>query len=520
MSANKITKFQKGNVIYDLFAPGLDEAVASAVTAQNNAEYAANTASYAAAMTYHMLGLENVPLWNQSDAYAKNDIVRKTVVSGGVSSDHIFRANNDIAAGTAWNDDLWTDTSVWGEIQNMKVGALSVETVRVTGYMFQDGSLIPVPEGEALNVVYNETNHFYSFKAGLCEFSVPRGTEYGIIYSPINGYNTPSAAYYNANMSTRSITATYHYRQSGWFGVKTVTTTVNNTSSVSIEEVPMSEWNQADNDASIGIKFYGPLGHYFLPKNWKDYRTTGVQFSSLNIEFSTTTAANMEALVIDRYFRIGTELTYQKSGGVATCIITKAQADTWYQGNDVTDTDGDLIVSGLSSEDKTAYQAVITARYDYGLSPAVGGHTLGSNNATLTNDWDAFDATQQLVEMWQAFARFNLQSLTACAAVWARGKSLTIGESTYYGNLPTAGMVLSLSGNRSQIQQHLKTIGVDAAYAEAFTIGTSSWGSGSAGSTWSSSQYNATNAWYFTSSGALNSYNKSFSYSAVAVFDL
>ena len=478
--------------------------------AEEAATYA-NRAVDAEMLTQHLLGIENVPLWNITNSYMKGDIVRKSVTSEGVLRDHVFRANNDIAANTAWSDSLWTDTSVWGEIQNMKAGSITYETVRIAGRLYHLGVLTEIPDGESVAVIYNDNKHHYTFHGGLCEFYVPKDTNYQIVYDPLEGYYTPSTVSFIASMSVRTLHVTYQYKQSGWFGVKNASGT--------LEEVPMSEWNPADNEDAIGLKYYGARGHYFIPKNFTSFKGNQI-FAKYNVWIDV--ANNMEAVVIDEYFPIGSVIHYVKTDlSTVAHTVSIADARNWYAGVDVVDFDGDVIAAGLTSEELAAHQAYVTRKYLYGLSPENGGHTTLVNDGYLQYQWDSTDATNQLIFLGSAIGKFNgWVSPEVPAATFCRNKTLVVGNNTYYGDLPTAGVLLHIFNNMATIRTHLTTLGVASEVVETFALGTSTWGH-----TLSSSQSNQKGVWFLGSDGELYvggyyPYQKTGSYEVLVVFDL
>lgn len=126
------------------------------------------------------------------------------------------------------------------------------------------------------------------------------------------------------------------------------------------------------------------------------------------------------------------------------------------------------------------------------------------------NSWWYDNAKETATYNTQKILDFcSIQGIPSYACNYCRSKSFTIDGTTYYGKLPNIREVFNIWQNRVQIEQNDPT-------AEQY----SSTNFSSGRTFWSSTQYSATSAWTFTSSGVIVSAGKTLAKFVVPVLEI
>jgi hypothetical protein len=279
-----VTRVQKDSVEYKVKDP---EVLSSVEETKYNTQLAlqyANNAGNAAALTQHLLGIEQVSLWVKDKEYLKSNLVRKSVVEFGVTRDHVYRAKVDIPVNTEWDESLWVDTSVWGEITNINAGVYQVETCRLQLVLDNAGVLKNETGVTTVNVTVNgEITQYQTNEVGIIEFQVQKGQTYIVSVEDKEYYFSPAPLTFSASLDSRPVRMVYRSHRSGWYIVWD-----NNGK----DETPVNEWDTANNNKAIAVKYYSSLGSFAVLKN--SPIGSGLQWCVQQYQFDESLLPNLD----------------------------------------------------------------------------------------------------------------------------------------------------------------------------------------------------------------------------------
>lgn len=197
----KITRIRKNGVDYFPYPQNFQSALDAAQQHANDAENAVTAAEMLVLTTQELIGGKLVPYFDSGTAYSIFDLVMYK--NTGDTEAKLYRALAAHAVGDAWNPVNWFQTSLYQEIKDMRSGSNEQVTITVTTW---DG--LGTVEGLSVGVTIVSSGQVFNYtldQYGQCTFSVPKLEQYTINVESLTGYRNIPQQTFLATINSRSI---------------------------------------------------------------------------------------------------------------------------------------------------------------------------------------------------------------------------------------------------------------------------------------------------------------------------